>query len=101
VGLPLEGRNGRDLLHRPMTAGESAIIASLTPREREVLNWLAKGLAPRDIAVYMGVSPSTVRTWRQYLADKLGTSNQIQTVRRGYELGLIEGAVSGIGSREP
>jgi DNA-binding CsgD family transcriptional regulator len=72
-----------------MTA-ESAMAASLTERELETLRWMAKGLSVATIAVYMGVAPSTVRTWRQDLAYKLDTHNQIATVRRGYELGLVD-----------
>jgi DNA-binding NarL/FixJ family response regulator len=71
-------------------SAESAVVASLTARELELLGWMAKGLSVPNIAAYMGVAPATVRTWRQNLAYKLDTHNQIATVRRGYELGLVD-----------
>jgi DNA-binding CsgD family transcriptional regulator len=70
-------------------SAEEAMAASLTPRELETLRWMARGCDARNIAAYMGVAESTARTFRQDLAYKLDTSNQIATVRRGYELGLI------------
>ena len=73
-----------------LDSGELAIVRNLTKRERETLQWLAKGLSYRNIAIYMGVSVHSVRTWAQTLHEKLGTHNQVQTVRRGYELGVIE-----------
>jgi DNA-binding CsgD family transcriptional regulator len=69
---------------------EAAMAASLTERELETLRWMAKGLSAPTIAVYMGVAPATVRKRRQNLAYKLATHNQIETVRRGYELGLVD-----------
>ena len=34
--------------------------ASLTPRETEVLSWIAKGKTNRDVAEILGMSPRTV-----------------------------------------
>lgn len=36
-------------------------MAKLTPREREVVELLGKGLAPKQIARQLGTSPRTVR----------------------------------------
>lgn len=45
----------------------------LTPREREVLQGIVRGLINKEIAAEMGVSVATVITHRKNLTDKLGT----------------------------
>ncbi len=45
----------------------------LTPRERDVLKGIVKGLINKEIAACMGVSVATVITHRNNLTDKLGT----------------------------
>lgn len=45
----------------------------LTPREREVLKGVVKGLINKEIAAQMGVSAATVITHRKNLTEKLGT----------------------------
>lgn len=51
----------------------SANMPHLTPREREVLKGIVKGLINKEIAESMGVSLATVITHRNNLTDKLGT----------------------------
>lgn len=49
------------------------LLASLTDREREVLELIVRGLSSRDCAELLGVSPRTIETHRANLATKLGT----------------------------
>ena len=46
--------------------------AALTPRETEVLSWLAKGKTNRDIADILGMSPRTVNKHLEHIFEKLG-----------------------------
>lgn len=46
---------------------------ALTPREREVLAGVVRGLLNKEIAAELGVSLATVITHRKNLTDKLGT----------------------------
>lgn len=46
---------------------------TLTPREREVLAGVVRGLLNKEIAAELGVSLATVITHRKNLTDKLGT----------------------------
>ena len=50
--------------------------ASLTPRETEVLGWLAKGKTNRDIAQILGMSPRTVNKHLEHVFEKLGVETR-------------------------
>jgi DNA-binding CsgD family transcriptional regulator len=48
----------------------------LTPRETEVLSWLAKGKTNRDIAEILGMSPRTVNKHLEHIFEKLGVETR-------------------------
>jgi DNA-binding response OmpR family regulator/DNA-binding CsgD family transcriptional regulator len=50
--------------------------AALTPREAEVLSWLAKGKTNRDIADILGMSPRTVNKHLEHIFEKLGVETR-------------------------
>jgi len=50
--------------------------AALTPREAEVLSWLAKGKTNRDIADILGMSPRTVNKHLEHVFEKLGVETR-------------------------
>lgn len=61
---------------RTLQAGSSAAdarrrIASLTPREREVLNLLVTGKSSKEIAKVLGTSPRTIDVHRARVFEKL------------------------------
>jgi NarL family two-component system response regulator LiaR len=62
---------------------------SITPRELEILGWIARGLSNREIADRLFVSESTVKTHSNRLFDKLAAKRRTQAVQRGQELRLI------------
>jgi DNA-binding NarL/FixJ family response regulator len=57
----------------------------LTPREREILLWLGKGLANAEIASALTVSEETVKTHVSRILAKLGLRDRIQAVVYVYE----------------
>lgn len=61
----------------------------LTPRELEILEWIAQGLSNREIAERAFVSENTVKTHSSRVFDKLGVRRRTQAVQRGRELRLI------------
>jgi DNA-binding NarL/FixJ family response regulator len=58
-------------------AAESRLAqAALTPRETEVLSWLAKGKTNRDIGDILGMSPRTVNKHLEHIFEKLGVETR-------------------------
>jgi DNA-binding NarL/FixJ family response regulator len=55
-------------------------LASLTPREREVLLHLAEGIGRREVAERMHLSAHTVRSHLQNLMGKLGVHTTLEAV---------------------
>jgi DNA-binding NarL/FixJ family response regulator len=53
---------------------------SLTPREREVLGLVARGMAAKQVARHLGISPKTVERHKGHIFAKLGVSNQAAAV---------------------
>lgn len=58
------------------TVPERLANAALTPRETEVLSWLAKGKTNRDIADILGMSPRTVNKHLEHIFEKLGVETR-------------------------
>jgi DNA-binding NarL/FixJ family response regulator len=50
--------------------------ASLTPRETEVLSWIAKGKTNRDVGQILGMSPRTVNKHLEHVFEKLGVETR-------------------------
>ena len=68
--------------------GEEA-LASLTPREREVLQLLGEGLSDKEIAERMGVGSETVRTHMVNLLGKLGVNSRLQALVFAVRYGAV------------
>ncbi len=67
------------LLHRraePTAAACRVSTASLTPREAEVLSWVAKGKTNRDVGDILGLSPRTVNKHLEHVFEKLGVETR-------------------------
>jgi DNA-binding NarL/FixJ family response regulator len=67
---------------------DQAMLDALTPREREVLALVARGLSNQEIATALAVEASTIRTHVKRVLMKLGLRDRIQAVIFAYETGL-------------
>lgn len=63
---------------------------TLTPREQEVMRHLAEGLATREVAEKLFISPKTVENHRANIMGKLNLHSTIELVRYAAKLGLID-----------
>lgn len=69
-----------------------SVTPKLNRRLKDVLLLLSRGFTNREIAVQVGVSPSTARNYVSELLGRLNARNRSELTRRAMELGLIGAA---------
>jgi DNA-binding NarL/FixJ family response regulator len=78
-----ERRSPSEVLLQPM-------VSSLTPRERQVMLLVARGLSTDEIARELTIGVATVRTHVYRLRCKLGARDRAQLVSFAYRSGLMQ-----------
>jgi PAS domain S-box-containing protein len=64
------------------------VIRVLTPRQRQVLEQMIRGLRNKQIAASLGIDEKTVKMHRAGLLVKLGASTSADAIRMGVEAGI-------------
>jgi DNA-binding NarL/FixJ family response regulator len=80
----------------PGTMAPPEPVPGLTPREAEVLQLIAEGMANKQIAGELGLSVKTIEKHRQQVMHKLNIHNIPGLVRHAIDKGIIEIKRSGV-----
>ncbi len=78
-----------DFVRRPIATTNDPRLSQLTPREREVLAAVARGLSNAELAAELFMSHATAKTHVSHLLTKLTARDRAQLVVAAYETGLI------------
>jgi DNA-binding NarL/FixJ family response regulator len=77
-------------LARPdLDAALTARLDGLTPREREILQLLARGMSNAEMGRELFLSETTVKSHVTRVLGKLGVGSRVQAVVVAYETGLV------------
>jgi DNA-binding NarL/FixJ family response regulator len=73
----------------PTTRSETAdCLAELTPRERDLLEFVAQGSNNNEIAARLNISVKTVRNHLSTIFSKLGASTRAQVIVQARDAGF-------------
>ncbi len=84
---PAIARGVRRLITNPET---TSLTPELSPRERDVLRFLAEGLSSKEIAESLGLSVRTVENHRASITRRTGLKSIAQLTLHAVRLGLVE-----------
>jgi len=73
----------------PGAAVRPGALAALTPRETEVLTFVADGLGNREIAERLGTAAGTIKIHVQNILDKLDAADRTQAVTIALQRGIL------------
>jgi two-component system, LuxR family, response regulator FixJ len=71
-------------------SAQTALLAGLTKREKDVMAGVAKGLPNKAIAYELGISPRTVEIHRARVMQKLNAQSVADIVRLAMASGMLE-----------
>ena len=94
-GSPMTGHIARKVVASFQQAGNSAReFENLTPREKEVLDHLAKGFLYKEIAEAMSISYDTVHTHIRKIYEKLHVRSRTEAVAKHLGRATMPGATT-------
>jgi DNA-binding CsgD family transcriptional regulator len=62
----------------------------ITPREKEILHWIAEGKTADEVSVILGISHITVNTHKQSMMRKAGVYKDTALVAWGFRQYVID-----------
>jgi two-component system, NarL family, response regulator LiaR len=83
----LHPRVARRLMDRVMPPEDP--LAQLSPREQEVLRWIARGLSNKEIAAATDLTEQTVKSYVREILSKLGVADRTQAALLAVRYGLM------------
>ena len=73
-----------------VNAGPKNDLISMSPREIEILRWIARGKSTPVIAEILGISRHTVDTLMRRIFEKLSVHDRTAAAVKGLQMGLLE-----------
>ncbi|NQT31406.1 MAG: response regulator transcription factor [Deltaproteobacteria bacterium] len=73
----------------PLGQGTESIVSPVTPREQEILNYMAKGYLNKQIALALEISEQTVKNHVTSILRKLNANARTQAVVEAIKHGLV------------
>ena len=77
-----------DVEERAAELAESGPFTALSPRERQLVALVGRGMRNREIAAELGITEGTVKVYLHALFDKLGVANRTELAIRAGDDGL-------------
>jgi PAS domain S-box-containing protein len=88
LGSQMEVNSATGTLENLRQRRAAEVIRVLTPRQRQVLEQMIRGMRNKQIAASLGIDEKTVKMHRAGLLVKLGASTSADAIRMGVEAGL-------------
>ena len=88
-GAVAEAASVATLAQTPAQAAVQAAIASLSPRELDVLRGLVRGASNKEIAREHGIAETTVKIHVQHILRKMGVGSRVHAAVLASESGLL------------
>jgi DNA-binding NarL/FixJ family response regulator len=87
-GSPMSSQIARKVVaafqNRPAVALPDESVSTLSKREKEILEMLAKGLLYKEIAAELCISQETVRKHVYHIYEKMHVNNRVEAVNKFY-----------------
>lgn len=94
-GSPMSSNIARKVVQAFHPSPNTApLIEQLSPREQQVLNWLAEGFSYKQIAAEMNLSMGTIRTYIRSMYEKLHVNSRTEAVVKYLDAAGMGGRVS-------
>ncbi len=87
-GAPMSSQIARKVVQSFRTVAPVGETGTLSPREHEILGWLAQGFLIKEIAERLGIGFDTVRTHIRRIYEKLRVHSRAQAVAKFFGGGL-------------
>ena len=71
-----------------LSKGNNSAVSILSPREQEILRFVADGKSTKEIAAHLGVSVKTIETHRLNIMEKLEIKNMAELVKYAIRQGI-------------
>ncbi|MHC2481575.1 response regulator transcription factor [Rhizobium leguminosarum] len=67
-----------------------SVIDGITPREVEIIHWMAAGKTSSETAEILAITEHTVNTYIERIKPKLGAFNRASMIAAAFRTGLIQ-----------